>query len=82
MAREKNQKKQQEQAKKKGASDKNGNKGLSLEERKHRYVFLLTSWPRVSLLCLLLTPALPLWTRDAEMMRLKQQKAAEKAASG
>ena len=38
LAREKNQKKLQEQAKKKGASDKTGNKGMSLEERKHRFV--------------------------------------------
>jgi len=52
LAREKNQKKQQELAKKKGATDKEGNKGLSLEARNHR---------------------------DAELMRLKQQKAAEKA---
>jgi len=36
LAREKNQKKQQEQKKGKAASDKDGNKGLSLEERKAR----------------------------------------------
>ncbi|XP_077515323.1 modifier of protein aggregation 4 [Amblyomma americanum] len=36
LARAKNAKKQQEIAKKKGANDKNGNKGLSLEERRHR----------------------------------------------
>ncbi|XP_075747700.1 modifier of protein aggregation 4 [Rhipicephalus microplus] len=50
LARAKNAKKQQELTKKKGANDKDGNKGLSLEERRHR---------------------------DAEMMRLKQKKAAE-----
>ena len=38
LAREKNQKKLQEQQKKKSAADKTGNKGLSLEERKHRFV--------------------------------------------
>jgi len=36
LAREKNLKKQQENSKKKSANDKDGNKGLSLEERKHR----------------------------------------------
>jgi len=36
LARAKNAKKQQEVQKKKGATDKDGNKGLSLEERKHR----------------------------------------------
>uniref|UniRef100_G3MNB8 Small EDRK-rich factor-like N-terminal domain-containing protein n=1 Tax=Amblyomma maculatum TaxID=34609 RepID=G3MNB8_AMBMU len=36
LARAKNAKKQQEIAKKKAANDKNGNKGLSLEERRHR----------------------------------------------
>jgi len=51
LAREKNMKKQKDEARKKGASDKNGNKGMSLEERRQR---------------------------DAEVMRLKQQKALEK----
>jgi len=51
LARQKTQKKQQEQSKKTAAGDKEGNKGLSLNERKFR---------------------------DAEMMRLKQQKALEK----
>ncbi|XP_026810447.1 putative SERF-like protein [Rhopalosiphum maidis] len=36
LAREKNQKKQQEQAKKKGISDKGSNQGLTLEQRKQR----------------------------------------------
>ena len=36
LAREKNQKKQQDMAKKKAADQKDGNKGMSLEERKHR----------------------------------------------
>ena len=36
LARQKNIKKQQEQAKKKGSGDKSGNKGASLEERRHR----------------------------------------------
>jgi len=49
LARAKNQKKQQELKKAKGATDKDGNKGMSLEQRAHR---------------------------DAELMRLKQQKAA------
>lgn len=38
LARQKNAKKQQELAKGKGAAEKGGNKGLSLEARKHRYV--------------------------------------------
>lgn len=50
LAREKNAKKQQEQSKKKSANEKDGNKGLSLEERRRR---------------------------DAEQMRIKQQKALE-----
>lgn len=50
LAREKNAKKQQELAKKKAANEKDGNKGLSLEERRRR---------------------------DAENMRLKQQRAME-----
>jgi len=53
LARAKNQKKQQEVQKKKGSTDKDGNKGLSLEAIK---------------------------ARDAEVMRLKQVKAAEKKA--
>jgi len=36
LAREKNQKKQLEQAKKKGISDKGSNQGLTLEQRKQR----------------------------------------------
>ncbi|KAL3866329.1 hypothetical protein ACJMK2_043636 [Sinanodonta woodiana] len=36
LARQKNLKKQQELSKSKAASDKNGNKGLSLEERRQR----------------------------------------------
>ena len=36
LARQKNMKKQQEIAKKKGSGDKSGNKGASLEARKHR----------------------------------------------
>jgi len=36
LAREKNAKKQQELAKKKAANEKDGNKGLSLEERRRR----------------------------------------------
>ena len=36
LAREKNLKKQQDMAKKKAADQKEGNKGMSLEERKHR----------------------------------------------
>jgi len=52
LARAKNQKKQQEIQKKKGSDDKGANKGMTLEERRHR---------------------------DAEMMRLKQQKAADKS---
>lgn len=38
LAREKNQKKQQEQAKKKGIADKGSNAGLTLEQRKQRQV--------------------------------------------
>ncbi|XP_022191856.1 putative SERF-like protein [Nilaparvata lugens] len=36
LAREKNQKKQQELAKRKGISDKGTNKGMTLEQRKQR----------------------------------------------
>jgi hypothetical protein len=36
LARLKNQKKQQEQEKRKGSSDKESNKGLTLEQRKQR----------------------------------------------
>eukprot|EP00102_Acyrthosiphon_pisum_P021868 XP_016659078.1 PREDICTED: small EDRK-rich factor 1 isoform X1 [Acyrthosiphon pisum] len=39
LAREKNQKKQQEQAKKKGISDKGSNQGLTLEQRKQRVLY-------------------------------------------
>jgi len=38
LARLKNQKKQQEQEKRKGSSDKESNKGLTLEQRKQRHV--------------------------------------------
>ena len=38
LARQKNAKKQQDLAKGKGSGEKGGNKGLSLEARKHRYV--------------------------------------------
>ncbi|XP_066950445.1 modifier of protein aggregation 4 [Macrobrachium rosenbergii] len=51
LARAKNAKKQQENKKGQSSSQKDGNKGMTLEARKHR---------------------------DAEMMRLKQQKAAKK----
>jgi hypothetical protein len=51
LARQKNLKKQQEGGKGKSANEKDGNKGVSLESRKHR---------------------------DAEVMREKQKKAAEK----
>ncbi|PSN47379.1 putative SERF-like protein [Blattella germanica] len=51
LARQKNQKKQQEQHKSKKSSDKDSNKGLTLEQRKQR---------------------------DADLMRQKQQKAANK----
>jgi len=54
LAREKNQKKQADAKKKQGASAKEGNKGMTLEERK---------------------------ARDADMMRLKQKKAEEKATA-
>lgn len=37
LARQKNQKKQVEQQKKKAADDKDGNKGMSLEERRQRW---------------------------------------------
>lgn len=50
LAREKAQKKQQDMQKKKSAAEKEGNKGMSLEERRRR---------------------------DAENLRLKQQKALE-----
>ncbi|CAG2100462.1 unnamed protein product [Medioppia subpectinata] len=36
LAREKNQKKLKDQQKKKGADNKDGNRGMTLEERKHR----------------------------------------------
>ncbi|RWS29283.1 hypothetical protein B4U80_06343 [Leptotrombidium deliense] len=36
LARQKNQKKTLEQQKKKGANEKDANKGMSLEERRHR----------------------------------------------
>uniref|UniRef100_A0A2R5LHH7 Small EDRK-rich factor-like N-terminal domain-containing protein n=1 Tax=Ornithodoros turicata TaxID=34597 RepID=A0A2R5LHH7_9ACAR len=36
LARAKNIKKQQEHQKKKSATDKDGNRGLTLEERRHR----------------------------------------------
>lgn len=52
LARAKNQKKQQEIQKKKGANDKSSNAGLTLEQRKHRYgwyrfnfVFCISSFP-------------------------------------
>ncbi|CAL1282754.1 unnamed protein product [Larinioides sclopetarius] len=51
LARQKNIKKQQEMKKGKASTDKDGNRGLSLEERR---------------------------LRDAEILRLKQQKALEK----
>ncbi|XP_022655512.1 uncharacterized protein LOC111263952 [Varroa jacobsoni] len=51
LAREKNQKKQLELQRKKGSSQKDGNKGMTLEERRQR---------------------------DADQMRLKQQKAEQK----
>lgn len=38
LAREKNQKKQSELAKKKAANDKNSNKGMTLEQRKQRLI--------------------------------------------
>lgn len=41
LAREKNQKKQLELAKRKAANDKGSNKGMSLEQRKQRYVEVL-----------------------------------------
>lgn len=40
LARQKNQKKQQEIQKKKVADEKTGNKGMSLEERRRRYEHL------------------------------------------
>jgi len=55
LARAKNAKKQNAQAKGADAANKDGNKGMTLEARKER---------------------------DAEMMRLKQLKAAEKKAQG
>lgn len=55
LARQKAQKKQVEQQKRKGAADKEGNKGMSLEERRRR---------------------------DAENIRLKQQKAISKDSKG
>jgi len=36
LARQKNQKKQMEGIKKKGADDKDGNKGMTLEDRRNR----------------------------------------------
>ncbi|XP_050731297.1 modifier of protein aggregation 4-like [Eriocheir sinensis] len=51
LARAKNAKKQMEDKRGQSSSDKNGNKGMTLEARKQR---------------------------DAEMMRLKQQKAEKK----
>lgn len=54
LARQKNAKKQASLAKSKAASDKSGNKGAGLEQRKQR---------------------------DADIMREKQKKAAEKKAS-
>ena len=54
LAREKNQKKQAEMKKKQGSNQKDGNKGMTLEERKQR---------------------------DADLMRLKQKKAEEKAST-
>lgn len=41
LARQKNLKKQQETSKTKKADDKDGNKGMSLQDRKQRYVYLL-----------------------------------------
>jgi len=55
LARARNAKKQTQKAKGSDASDKDGNKGMTLEARKER---------------------------DAEMMRLKQLKAAEKKGAG
>jgi hypothetical protein len=55
LARAKNQKKMAEEQKKKGSTDKDGNKGMNLEAIK---------------------------LRDAEVMRLKQLKAAEKKQDG
>lgn len=51
LARQKNQKKQQQIAKQKGSKEKDGNKGASMEARK---------------------------IRDADIMRAKQEKAAQK----
>lgn len=55
LARQKNQKKQQQIAKQKGSKEKDGNKGASMEARK---------------------------LRDADIMRAKQEKAAQKKADG
>ena len=41
LARAKNQKKQLEIQKKKGACDKSSNAGLTLEQRKHRFVIII-----------------------------------------
>ena len=74
LARQKNQKKQQDQKKSAGAGAKEGNKGLTLEERKHRLVKSMILLMEKLMLLLFLN----LHNRDAEMMRLKQQKAMEK----
>ena len=57
LARQKNQKKQQEQEKRKGSSDKESNKGLTLEQRKQRHVsggndrWYKLEWFRAELKC-------------------------------
>lgn len=70
LARLKAMKKQQEMQKSKGASDKDGNKGLSLEARKQRWTLLVVvtsdvvrvDYSAMSSVC-----------RDADMMREKQK---------
>ena len=76
LARAKNQKKQQELSKKKGADAKDGNKGQSLEERRRRYANQPFGSLGVNSISLL-----PHF-RDAEVMRAKQQKAEQGGQGG
>lgn len=81
LARQKNQKKQQEVKKSNAANAKEGNKGLSLEERKLRYYYhpynSLINCVKTNL-CVFFHLIFLFIHRDAEVMRLKQQKALEK----
>uniref|UniRef100_V5GXJ3 Small EDRK-rich factor-like N-terminal domain-containing protein n=1 Tax=Ixodes ricinus TaxID=34613 RepID=V5GXJ3_IXORI len=86
LARAKNAKKQQESTKKKGAHEKDGNRGLTLEERRHRASLSDGKLSFIELnseKCEKSEKSSTYWGmhgfvfRDAEVMRLKQKKALE-----